>query len=173
MRKVADTVGISATAIYRHFDNRETLVLAICEEGFRRFGEYLYRGLRGETPLERLVLSGQGYLNFALEQRSYYEAMFMTPPRQVGLDRLEKRAQDELSPTFRFLVDRVRECMEAGDLLDTDPVATAVTIWCHCHGLVSLQINGQLGAEMSSKEAFRPFFTASVDILLRGLKARD
>ena len=60
MRKVADTVGISATAIYRHFDNRETLVLAICEEGFRRFGEYLYRGLRGETPLERLVLSGQG-----------------------------------------------------------------------------------------------------------------
>ncbi len=49
MRKVADAVGISATAIYRHFDGREALILAVVDEGFRRFGTYLYRGLRGRT----------------------------------------------------------------------------------------------------------------------------
>ena len=79
MRKIAEQVGISATAIYRHFDDKEHLLLEVCSEGFTLFGASLMKGLRGKTALERLELTGLGYRDFALEHPQYYRVMFMSP----------------------------------------------------------------------------------------------
>ena len=172
MRKVANAVGISATAIYRHYENKEFLLMAVCDEGFHRFGQYLYRGLLGTTPIERLELSGLSYVDFALEQPEYYEVMFMSSPRQIGLERLKRRTQAEVSPTFQFLVDRVRECMDTGYFVPGDPVIVAMSIWAHCHGLVSLYLNEQLGP-VREDSLFRQKFSSSIKTLTIGFTRQE
>ena len=67
MRKVADRVGISAPAIYRHFKNKEELLSEIVVEGLKILEQYLGPALESGTPYERLVRMADRYLDFALE----------------------------------------------------------------------------------------------------------
>jgi AcrR family transcriptional regulator len=166
MRRVAERAGLSATAIYRYFKDKEALLSATCEEGFRLFGEHLYGALKGETPLERYRLAGEAYLRFALENSRDYRVMFMSNAEDWGLVRMPEQNQERFSPTFRFLVDRVRECMEAGVMRPGDPGEIAGVIWAHVHGLVSLRLAGHLPGE---DEAFIAFYRRSSQVLLQGL----
>ncbi|MBF5044989.1 TetR/AcrR family transcriptional regulator [Aggregicoccus sp. 17bor-14] len=164
MRAVAERVGVTATALYRHFEGKEALLEAVMREGHALFGSYLYRSLevRG-GPWERLQDSGERYLEFALQQPEAYRTLFMQPaqPCEPG-----EREPPGGAATFRFLVDRVRECMDAGLLREDGPDAVALAIWAHVHGLVSLHLSGALGVE---EPAFREAYRASVRRLFAGL----
>ncbi|HEY3254171.1 MAG TPA: TetR-like C-terminal domain-containing protein, partial [Polyangiaceae bacterium] len=70
--------------------------------------------------------------------------------------------------TFQFLVDRVRECMDAGVIARADPDTTAVLIWAHLHGLVSLRLAGLLEA-IGDDHAFAELYRQSVARLFRAL----
>lgn len=169
MRKVAQQAGVSATAIYRHFESKEALVAAVCEEGFALFARYLWRGLQADGARERLRATGTGYLRFALEQTPYYRVIFMSQTDALGYTEMPETVRRKASPTFQFLVDRVRECIDAGVLLDTDPTELAATIWSHSHGLVSLYLNGNLRLHVPSEREFEEFFQRAQDRLVRGL----
>jgi AcrR family transcriptional regulator len=163
MRNVAERVGVTATALYRHFEGKEALLQAVIRSGFEGFGAYLYRALEGSDALDRLRRSGQLYLDFALQQPQMYRTIFMAPrPAEVACEP-EKPGQ---APTFRFLSDRVRECMQAGLLKTDEPEAVALAIWSHVHGLVSLHLSGALGLP---EAAFREAYFASVSRLFAGL----
>ncbi len=172
MRKVAAEVGVSATAIYRHFDSKEALVVAVIEEGFRRFAEYLWRGLDARDPLARLHASCTQYARFALDHSAYYRVMFMTPCDELGYVAVPERTADSIAPTFRFLMDRVRECIDNGDLADDDLESLSATIWAHLHGLVSLHLAAHLSREQWTRQDFLAFYDASVRRLVEGLAAR-
>src|ERR1043165_4190821 len=140
MRSVAKRVGVTATALYRHFDNKEDLVGELIAKAFETFGTYLYRALSGSTPRERLERCGEAYLDCALEQREIYRTIFMSAlPTHEGAPKPRDKRCDPQS-TFQFLVDRIRECIASGDLRGGDPETLALTLWAHLHGLVSLQI---------------------------------
>ena len=160
LREVARRSGVTAAAVYRHFDGKEALLAAVCAEGFRVFGSYLMQALGEKKPFERLRATGAKYLEFALERPQDYRVIFM---RDVHAGPL-------VSPdsSFQFLVDRVRECIAAKALRDDVPEALAVTIWSHVHGLASLRLAGHL-EPVGDEKAFRAFFLASTDDLLAGL----
>src|SRR3954463_13390523 len=115
MRHMAEQLGVSATAIYRHYRNKEDLVHKVIEEAIKVFGSYLFSALAGRTPEERLQKGGEAYLNFALEQSQYYEVIFMYP-HQLGPEGLPEALQQKSAATFQILLDRVQECMESGYL---------------------------------------------------------
>lgn len=163
MRSVAERVGVTATALYRHFDSKEALLQAVIRAGFEGFGSYLYRALEGATPVERLRLSGERYLEFALEQPQMYRTIFMAPRPTEAPCEPEKPGQ---APTFRFLTDRVRECMLEGLLRQDEPEAVALAIWAHVHGLVALHLSGALGVPEAT---FREAYHGSVQRLFAGL----
>src|SRR5688572_19307344 len=111
MRSVAQRVGVTATALYRHFDNKDDLLTELLHQGFETFGAYLYRALSGQTPRDRLELSGRAYLDFALEQREIYRTIFMSQVPQGDQGTLGKHdPQCDPRPTFQFLKDRIGEC---------------------------------------------------------------
>jgi AcrR family transcriptional regulator len=169
MRKVAQMAGVSATAIYRHFDSKEALLAAVAEEGFALFAEYLWRGLQADTPRERLRATGTGYLRFALEQSPYYRVIFLSPADALGFTQMPETVGRKAAPTFQFLVDRVRECIEAGVLVEAEPAELAATIWAHSHGLVALYLNGNLRIRLATEAEFEDFYQRSQDRLVRGL----
>ncbi|MFP2904888.1 TetR/AcrR family transcriptional regulator [Pyxidicoccus sp. 3LFB2] len=165
MRSVAERVGVTATALYRHFDGKEALLQAVLRAGFESFGSYLYRSLSGGGPRERLMLSGKAYLDFALQQPQVYRTIFMAP-RPAGDCEPSALPDSHKAATFRFLTDRVRECMEAGQLRKDTPDAVALAIWAHVHGLVSLYLSGALGM---AEQPFREACAQSIDRLFAGL----
>jgi AcrR family transcriptional regulator len=166
LREVARRVGISAPAVYRHFDSKEALLGAVCEEGFRTFSSYLLRALEAPTPLERLRAAGDYYLRFALENAHDYRVIFMSDVAALGGTAKRVNPRDT-SPTFQFLVDRVRECIVARDLAPGDASDIAGTIWAHVHGLASLRLSGHLGS-VGDDRTFAAFFRRSTDHLLAG-----
>lgn len=167
MRKVAADVGISATAIYRHFENKEAMLISLVAQGSHLFFQYLSRGLAGKTARERLELSGMAYLDFALDHPSYYRILFMSSQEDIGLERLCAESSESFAPTFQYLVDRVRDCMVEGVLAKADADATALTIWAGCHGFVSLYLANNL--QMLSEEQLREIYRTSNSSLIRGL----
>ncbi len=167
MRHVAREAGISATAIYRHFADKEEMLFHLVEEGNQQFLNYLSRGLLGTTPMERMQLCGQGYCDFALDHPSYYRILFMAPKEHLGLEKLNKVASESFGPTFTFLVDRVRECMGAKVMAKSDPERVAVMIWAHTHGLCSLRLSNHL--DMLDVGGFRSLYNDSVSAFMRSL----
>lgn len=165
LREVARRCELTPAAVYRHFDGKEALLAAICEEGFRVFGSYLFASLEVRDPLERMERAGQQYLRFALERPRDYRVMFMADPSG-----LVAGAVPAPGASFEFLVDRVRECIDAGVFTARDPRETALTIWAHVHGLSSLWVSGQLRSTLSEDE-LRSVFGRSVDTLLSGLRS--
>lgn len=142
MRGLAARMGVTPMALYRHFDNRDDLLLALLEEGHASFLRYLNRALAEKTPEERFLASGVQYLAFALDHPRTYAVMFM---EHVPSEAEIKGPQGWLdAATFRFLVDRIRDCMAAGSLSGGDAEAVALSTWAHVHGLVSLFLAGKL-----------------------------
>lgn len=137
MRAVAERVGVTATALYRHFADKETLLREVVGEGSRLLGSHLFRALEAPTPLARLRATADAYLDFAVAQPQAYRGLYDAPQ------------EDDASPVARqqgavrrFLRDRVREAMEAGDLAEGDPDGVALTLWALVHGLATLHFAG-------------------------------
>lgn len=157
MRRLADEVDVTPGAIYRHYEGKREVLLEVVAEAQRTMLEYLTRALEGETPLERVRLANEAYLDFALEQRRLYEVLYATP-ELLGLEDLPDEARDRARAIRQFWQDRVTECVDAGLLEADEPRTTGLTLWAHSHGLISLYHRGMLDVD---EEAFRRVFRAS------------
>ena len=157
MRRLARDLGVTAPALYRHYDSREEMLLDVVAEAYRRLSERLYGALSGRTPAERLYLAGQAYLDFALGQPKYYEMLY-TPAHTLGVDEFPAQVTEQVASVGRFFNDRVRECIDAGLLQPLDPADVSCTLWGHAHGLISIYLRGCL--QMDAGE-FRRHYAAS------------
>ncbi len=165
MRKLAAQLGVTAPALYRHYDSKEAVLVDVVGEAFKVFAEYLYRALKGRTPVERFSLTGRSYLAFALEHPQYY-AMLHAARAIMGRDALPHEATDHACAVGQFMVDRVREGMECGMLKPGPPKTVAHTIWAHAHGLVSIYHRGLFRIDEAE---FRQLFLESSWRLMEGL----
>lgn len=169
MRKLAANLDLSATALYRHFADKDQLLVAACAEGFERFAKSLWRALQETTDWQRLHATPRQYLRFALSEPHFYRVMFMTKARMVGWETIPEAHQRRIQGTFEFLVDRVAAAARVHPFIWNDPRQVASSIWSHCHGIVALRLDGHFGEFADA--AFDTFYGASVDAHLRGLKA--
>jgi len=167
LREVARRAGLSAPAIYRHYDSKEALLSEVCSEGFRIFATYLMQALDASGPRQRMAASAQQYLKFGLEHPRYYRFIFMGPEEDYRPFSPSRSGRPD--HTFQFLVDRVRECLDAEVIAGPpDTSEIALRIWAHVHGLVSLRLSGHLHGVGTDAE-FRRFYTRACDELLNGM----
>ncbi|MDX2063153.1 MAG: TetR/AcrR family transcriptional regulator [Bacteroidia bacterium] len=141
MRKVAQEVGVSAPALYRHYPSKDHLLWDLVKSGFDTFYQYELRALQGKTPWERLVLLNEEYFRFATEHADYYRVMFLME-WQPDDPAIHEAMGNHAWITFQFLVDRMRELIDAGLFRPGVPESLAFTIWSQVHGSVSLMYCG-------------------------------
>jgi len=165
MRKLAGRLGVTAPALYRHFQSREHVLADLVRSAYREFATSLYRALEGDTPRERLRRAGEGYLEFALRHVRWYQILFIAP-EQLGMPRLPEDLEAMGCAIHQFWVDRVRECQDAGLLRQGDARDVSLTMWGHAHGLLLLYHNGHFRMD---ETAFRREFLRSVATMMRGL----
>jgi len=163
MRKVAAQAGVTAPAIYRHFKDKDELLQEIINTGLEILQRYLEPAFRAPTPIERLRLLIDYYLDFALEQPRYFDFAFLTPSHGM-------RLADELAlynrSTFMFAVQQVHLCIEQGAFVKDDPLETSIMLWAEAHGLVTLFRMERFGADAAE---FRTVFRRAIDRILQGL----
>lgn len=170
MRKLAKEVGVTAPALYRHYDGREAVLADVVREAYRAFLSYIYRALEGATPLERFERAGEGYLDFAIEHPRWYAILFSGPER-LGMQALPDDIEAMGCAIHQFWIDRVGECMRAGVLPEGDPLDVSLTMWAHAHGMVQLFHQGRLGTK--DPDAFRALFAASAERIWSGLASDE
>ncbi|MBT8488617.1 MAG: TetR/AcrR family transcriptional regulator [Gemmatimonadetes bacterium] len=169
MRKLAKEVGVTAPAIYRHYDGREAVLADVLREAHRTFSRYLYAALGAPSPLERFMAAGEQYLNFVIEHPRWY-SMMHTAPEHLGMDEVPDDIEALQQATSQFWLDRVRECMDTGVLRKGDPEEASMTMWAHAHGMVQLY---QQGCLLVEADDFRALFKASGRRLMMGVATRE
>lgn len=164
MRRIAADVGITPTAIYRHFTDKSALIAAIVDEGFSILEHKMLRAAKGPTGRDTLMRLLDGYVDFALAYPQYYDFMFLLPRTDVRRYPEDFRRRE--SDSFNILSDLVSETIESGEFRQDDALETSLTIWSHVHGFVSLYRCGRFG---DHPVRFRRSFRRSLHRLFDGL----
>ena len=162
MRAVASAAGVTTMATYKHFQNRDALLRAATAAEYPRIEGYFTRAnARTEVPGMRGML---GYLDYALDHPQIFRYMFSSHRPDVFV--FPGDLNEGKSPTFNILLGNVAELMER-QILRTDDVAeTALSIWAHAHGLITLYLSGRIAAPRAT---FEKLYMRSLDRLARGL----
>lgn len=142
LREVARRTGITPMAIYRHHAGLEALRDALRDRGYKRLMGHFQEVLAAPDPRARLEASAREYVRFGVGNPALFHLLFSggPPPEQAALNADMRRN----ASSFRFMVDRVREAMDAGVLAPGDPETRAIDWWALFHGLVVLQGEGKL-----------------------------
>jgi AcrR family transcriptional regulator len=143
MRKVAEKIEYSATAIYVHFANKKELFRELCYKDFTRLAEVFQSAALPEDPRERLKNLGRIYVEFGKQYPNHYKLMFMTPHPAWEPD--ERDHQMHCNPevdAYALLKHTVQQALDAGVFREgIDNVALiSQTLWAGVHGVISLRI---------------------------------
>ena len=139
MRRIAEKIEYSPTAIYFHFRDKETLIQELVDTDFLTLAEKFTAAAQIADPIERIKATGHAYARFGLDYPNHYRLMFMTP-HQPSDSRLNRGNPEEDAWAFHKSI--VAEAMAAGRFRPayTDVELVAQTLWSGIHGVVSLEI---------------------------------
>jgi AcrR family transcriptional regulator len=135
MRRIAEAIEYSRTAIYLYFEDKDDLVRALCEEDFSRLLQALSAQPAPADPVEHIRALGAAYVQFGLRYPNHYRFMFMTgskPAKDAGMVSGDG--------SFGLLLDAVTRAVAAGRLRPGDPVLYAQVLWSALHGAIALLI---------------------------------
>ncbi|HEX6859332.1 MAG TPA: TetR/AcrR family transcriptional regulator [Caulobacteraceae bacterium] len=140
IRKIADEVGVSSTALYMHFSDKDQILLEICDGAIGRLLE-ANKGIAGKPvdPVSRIKLMAQNYVRFALTNPNAYQLVFCSPMQAISEDK--QAATMALGQRcFEEFLGVVREIAAAGRLRFGSAESAAQVMWASCHGVVALLI---------------------------------
>ena len=152
LRSVGARVGVSRTALYRHFDDKAALVARVAAEGFRLLGDTMTRAVANSSPDQgdTLQVMAAAYVHFALVNQSHYQTMFGGFPREW--DRYPDLVQNA-EAAFNQLADALRDEQRRGRIRDGNAVELAEMAWSLSHGIATLALAHRLPrASMSVEE---------------------
>ena len=142
LREIGARLGVSRSALYRHFADKQALLTTVATEGFRTLCQQLVAGWEEGGGREAAFRSmGVAYIRFAVANPSHYRVMFSRfvdpPPRDSEL-------ATEAVGAFQALVNALAALQRDGVVRDDDTVLMARHVWAVVHGIAMLGIDGQL-----------------------------
>ncbi len=142
LREIGARLGVSRTALYRHFADKRALLAAVATEGFRTLRNRLLsawdEGGRNRAAFEAM---GAAYVRFAVDNPSHYRVMFGGFLDPKGCD---PELAVEASGAFQALVDALASLQRDGLVRRDDTTTMARYVWAVVHGIAMLGIDGQL-----------------------------
>ena len=180
MRKIAAKAGVTATLLYKHFADKDTLLMAIGEGFFVTLAAYIDKAAEGERdPVARLKAQMRAYVTCGIKNPREYHLTFMTALPRLGRGKEMKGFRERMrrgDPVPDSEITMGMRCFARLERAVTDVVAAKLTrskdvavlseaVWATGHGLVSLIITHD---DFGFTEPKRLIET-SMDLMLRGL----
>ncbi|NLV57129.1 MAG: TetR/AcrR family transcriptional regulator [Acidimicrobiales bacterium] len=143
IRAVADAVGVTPPSIYRHFADKDRLLLEVCRLSFERFTDVLEDAFREDhDPRRRIEGMGRAYVRYAVDNPEHYRIMFMARFELTTQEYAEEMVTDGSS--FDLLLRTADELVTAGlvrpELADRGALTIGMLFWANVHGLASLLV---------------------------------
>jgi AcrR family transcriptional regulator len=145
LRAVARRAGVSATAPYRHFADRDALVSAVAAEGYGELGAKLNEAHPEPSTTEDLAAVAVAYVRFALDHPALFRVMFVEPCDPGSAERVAATAA--ISGYVSGIVERA--------FPGAEPEALSTAVWALVHGLAFLHLDGKLDASDADAVATR------------------
>lgn len=140
IRRIADEVGLSSTALYMHFRDKDEILVEICQGAMEQLLTVGAQIAAQDKPAaERARGMIEAYIQFGLDNPSTYRLVFcshgrhLSPESQAPVEMLGDRC-------FQKLHDVVAEIAEQGRLKSPGAMVATQVLWSAGHGLVSLMI---------------------------------
>jgi AcrR family transcriptional regulator len=134
LRAVARRAGVSPTAPYRHYSDRDALISAVAAVGYRELADHLAAAHPSPSTPEELAAVAVAYVRFALERPALFRVMFGEPCDRDTGERIA--ATTAISEYLGAIVAR--------SFPGSDPGAMSTAIWALVHGLAVLHLDGKL-----------------------------
>jgi AcrR family transcriptional regulator len=166
MKKIADRLGITPTAIYFHFADKAALIEELTTADWTAFARKFEPALAEPDPIARLRLAAHGYIEFARAHPNHYRLLFMTPPRGPAPPRRGDAGRD----IHAMIHAAVVEALATGRFRPqfTDATIISQALWASVHGIAALHI--VKGANVATPfRNIRRTTELTVDALLYGL----
>ncbi|HEY4188115.1 MAG TPA: TetR/AcrR family transcriptional regulator [Polyangia bacterium] len=172
LRGAAELAGVSHAAPYRHFRDKDALVAAVAEEGFRLLTRHMRDEIAargGSDVLGRLRAAALGYVSFAVAHPATFRTIFGGAVCAEGEQApASLRAAGE--EAYRVLRELIAEGIEREKLRAGDPDQLALAAWSMVHGLGMLIIEGQLPEARANPAQARAATEGVVRLLETGLR---
>lgn len=152
LRGAATLAGVSSAAPYRHFPDKDALLVAVALKGHRALQDHVRAAPRNPGTLEAIHALVHAYARFAMNHPQLYRLMMGTGITDRGQYTELTAAHNE---TCAILIDAVAETQRHGGIVERDPVAVALTLWCTVHGLATLVIDGRIAPRDVTAEVAR------------------
>ncbi len=152
IRKIAKNAGLSPMAVYRHFADKDALINALMEHGFKAWEDRVAK-IDATEPIQWLEVFIDAFLVFSVEEPHLFDAAFFLPAskaRQFPDDFAAQR-----SPTISLAVDKIEQAKIQGKLGGGAPLNIALTLWALGQGLISLHRAQRFSNEAQFKHLYR------------------
>lgn len=152
MRKIADAVGLTPMAIYKHYPDKDALVDALMLDGFVAWEDRV-RKLSSKAPMRWLEQFFDAFLDFSFAEPRRYEAAFLLPARTA------RQYPDDFaagrSPALNMAYQRIEEARGLGLIDDTPSLEIALTLSALGQGLISMYRAGRFAGEKEFRATYR------------------
>jgi AcrR family transcriptional regulator len=142
LRAIARLAGVSQTAPYRHFTDRESILAALAEQGLLTLGDRMAAAAReAGAPAAALTRIAETYVGLAAERPHLFRLLF--GPEVADKVRYPA-VRDAGRRAFGVLVDTIAAGQRAGVMRAGDPGQLALGPWATVHGISLLLLDGLL-----------------------------
>jgi AcrR family transcriptional regulator len=140
LRALAQQIGVSHAATYRHFQDKNDVLQALAEEGFRIFHEYLEKALqiKNKTAEQRFIEQGLQYIRFAKAHREHFQLMWSADIQRNKSEGVKREAER----SFQALLTATEE-WKAEQAVRCDSMEIALQAWIQVHGTATLILSNQ------------------------------
>ena len=139
MRRIAERIGLSPMAAYKHFASREAILLELLREGFALLERAMLTAAAGhDDPVSALYASADAYLDFAEQHRDLYLVMYDLG----GVHLPAAETWREGTAIGQVVADLLTRIGRPADALGNEVLG----LWSTLHGAIALDAAGRLPA---------------------------
>lgn len=137
IRAISEQVGVSATAVYHHFANKDELLSHLAAQGFAQLETVLGQCQQGIDKKNKMQVISRQYMLFAFEHPAMYQLMFGS---QLAHSEMNPTLSTARKNAYAVVEQCVADVLEK-DIQSKEVRSAALAAWSFAHGLASLMIH--------------------------------
>ncbi len=166
LRKVAREAGVTHSAPYAHFADKQAMIAAISTDGHRKVYERIttVADKFPDDPLRQFIETAWAYVSFGFEEPDHFKITFSA---SVEREREYPALVEITGKTFDVLRQLIIRCQQAGLIDKGEPDLAAVTVWGFVHGFVQLIQEGMISHNVTNRYSRREMLILSLNHMLK------
>lgn len=165
MRNIASELNISATALYRHYKDKNELFTEMLIDSYERFFSRLTQELKSSSAQERLIELTEAWREFSEDQSDVYRFMFMSEFGNLEVNKSSRLVQSTRGLN-NFMKDRIFEYMLSQSLKTVTPESASFELISLLKGMIANNLNKIF---INEEEDFAEIYSRAVKRFLEGL----